>query len=118
MVRVRKTSSDSPRDRSETTAQIPMSILLGSFDAVVTTQSKEAREDQGSAPDRSLNDAEHRLLVAIRSDAWRLEVGTEFDPRRLLRGDMTERQRAPRRRRRRKCLEKLFADDPRVDAGA
>ena len=79
-----------------------MSTLVGSFDLAVRTP--------------ELSGAERRVLVALRSEAGHAEAGTEFDPRRLLRGDMTERQRAAWRRRRRKCLEKLFRDDPRVVA--
>ena len=102
MARVRKTSSDSPRAGAEPAVRIPMSILVGSFDPAVR------------APE--LGDAEHRVLVVLRSEARRAEFGTEFDPRRLLREGMTERQRAAWRRRRCKWLTKLFANDPRVRA--
>ena len=104
MARVRPTSSDSPRAGAEPAVRIPISILVGSFDPAVRTL--------------ELNEAEHGVLVALRSDARRAEVGTEFDPRRLLREGMTERQRATWRRRRRKWLKKLFKDDPRVDVDA
>ncbi len=103
MAKVRKTSSDSPRASAEPAVRIPISILVGSFDPAARTP--------------ELNEAEHRALVALRSDARRAEVGTEFDPRRLLREGMTERQRAAWRRRRGKWLKRLFRDDPRVVAG-
>ena len=81
-----------------------MSILVGSFDLAVRTP--------------ELSGAERRVLVALRSEAGSAEIGTTFDPRRLLRGDMTERQRAAWGERRCKWLKKLFKDDPRVDVDA
>ena len=64
MAKVRKTSSDSPRASAEPAVRIPISILVGSFDPAARTP--------------ELNEAEHRALVALRSDARRAEVGTEF----------------------------------------
>ena len=103
MARVRKTSSDSPRARAETTAQIPLSVIVGAFDTAVTTRELD-------------DDDEHRLLVAITRDLEASQVGSEFDPRRVL--GLTDGQRAAWCRRRRKWIAKLLKDDPRVDASS
>ena len=102
MARLRKTSSGSPA-RAETTAQIPLSVIVGSLDAPVTTRELD-------------DDDEHRLLVAIIRDVRRLEVGSDYDPRRVL--GLTDGQRAAWCRRRRKWIAKLLKDDPRVDGSS
>ena len=103
MARLRKTSAGSPQARAETTAQIPLSVIVGWFDAPVTTRELD-------------DDDEHRLLVAITRDVQSLEVGSDYDPRRVL--GLTDGQRAAWCRRRRKWIAHMLKDDPRVDAGA
>ena len=102
MARLRKTSSGSPA-RAKTTAQIPLSVIVGWFDAPVTTRELD-------------DDDEHRLLVAITRDLEASQVGSEFDPRRVL--GLTDGQRAAWCRRRRTWIAKLLKDDPRVDGSS
>ena len=102
MARVRRTSSDSPRAGPEPAAVIPLTEI--------EAPTREGLEAMGAE--------ELAVWRELRGVFFRAEVGTEFDPRQLFRGGMTERQRDAWRRRRRKWLARLFKDDPRVDDGA
>ena len=84
---------------AEPAVRIPMSMI----DAP-TREGLEALSDAGLA-----------VWQKLRGVFFHAEHGhPQFDPRRLLRGDITERRRGAWHRRRREWLAKMFKDDPRV----